>query len=81
MAQGQVDYGVLQDTKLTYGVYRRYSSGFWVPEMAETSAHSSDITFFYRKTEHFAIEELCLQSPNVIRFQLVTGRQRWHIVG
>ena len=39
------------------------------------------VYIFYREAEHFAVEELCLHGLNVIRFQLVTGRWRWHVVG
>ena len=39
------------------------------------------VAAFYSETKPFAIEELRLHSPNVIRFKLVTGRKMWHIVG
>ena len=35
----------------------------------------------YRKAEQSTIEELCPHVPNVIRFQMLTGRRRWHILG
>ena len=38
MAQGRVDCGVFQETKLTKGVYAHESSGFWVMVMEEPSA-------------------------------------------
>ena len=48
---------------------------------AAVSAHCGSVTVFYRKAEHFAIEELHLHDPNVVGFQVVTGKRRWHIVG
>ena len=51
--------------------------------MTETeapSAHHGGVANFYRKAEHFSIEELCLHDPNTTRFQLVTGQWRWYIV-
>ena len=43
--------------------------------------HRGGEEIFYRKAEHFVVEELCLHGPNVVRFQIVMGRQRWHVVG
>ena len=81
MVQWQVDFGVTQDTKLTYGVYARGSSRFWVMATTAPSAHHGGVAVLYRKAEHFSTEELHLHSPKVIRFHLVTGRQRWNIAG
>ena len=49
-------------------------------ETEATSAHRGGVSIFYHKAEHFAIEELHLHGPNIISFQMVTGRQRWHVV-
>ena len=67
--------------KLTNGAYTREASGFRVIETEALSAHCSGISIFYREAEHFSIKYLCLHGPNVINFQLVTGRRRWHVVG
>ena len=45
------------------------------------SDHHGRVVVFYRKVEHFAIEDLHLHGMNVIRFHMVTGRQQWHVVG
>ena len=52
-----------------------------VTAKAALSAHCSSALVFYPKAEHFSIEELHLHGPNVIRFMLVIGRRRWHIMG
>ena len=44
--------------------------------MAAPSAHRGGVAIFYRKAEHFATKELHLHGPNVISFQMVTGRRR-----
>ena len=72
---------MLQETKLIDIFHTRESISFWMTEMATSSAHYGSVAVFYRKGEHFATEELILHGPNVIRFQLVTGRKRWHVVG
>ena len=81
LAQGKVGIGGLQDTKLTGEIYTRESSGFWGTATAVPSAHRDGAAVFYHEAEHFDIEELRLQGTNVISFQLVMGRRRWHIVG
>ena len=53
---------------LIKGVYTQEASGFWVIETEAPSAHRDSVTIFYPEAEHFAIEELLLHSPNVIRF-------------
>ena len=44
-------------------------------------AHRGGVAVFYCKAEHFDVNELCLHGLNVITFQLVAGRQWWHVVG
>ena len=81
MEQGQVDLGVIQETKLINRVYMRESIGFQVTTAAALSAHCGGIAVFYRKAENLANEELCIHGPNVISVHMVTGRRRWHIIG
>ena len=80
MSQVRADYGVLEETKLTKGVYTQESGGFWAMVTKAPIPHRGNIAIFYREAEHFAIKELLLHVPNVISFQLVTGRWRWHVV-
>ena len=81
MELGQVDCGVFQETKNTKIFYTRKASGFWVTATEAQSAHRGGFVIFYPMAEHFAVEELRLHGLNVITFQLVMGRQRWHVVG
>ena len=81
MSQVRVDWGVLQGTKLTKGVYKQEYSGFWVMATEAPSAHRGGVTIFYRKVEHFSIKELRLQGLNVISFNLVTLWIQWHVLG
>ena len=66
LVQGQVDCGMLQETKITDIVYTWASSGFWVTATAALSAHCGGIAVFYREAEHFGVEELRLHGPNVL---------------
>ena len=39
------------------------------------------MALFYRPLEEFAVEEVRDYGPNVISFEVVTGRRRWYIIG
>ena len=80
MAQANIDLGVFQDTKCTNGVYTRVSAGFRVVAMDAPSRHCGGIALFYREGADFAVEEVRPYGPNVISFELVTGRRRWYII-
>ena len=57
------------------------ASGFQVMTIEAPSAQRSRVAIFYRNAEHFAIEDFHFHRPNIISFQLVTGRRRWHVLG
>ena len=81
MAQGWVDCKYFQETNLTKLVHTWEASGFWMMVTEAPSAHGGGVDIFYREAEHSAIEELCLHGPNIIIFQMLRERQRWHVVG
>ena len=81
MAQGQVDCGVLQETKLTDGVYTWGYNGYQVMLTAAPSAHRGGTAILYHEVVKFAIKEIHFHGPNVIISHLVMGRWRWHVVG
>ena len=76
-----MDLGVLQETKLTDGIYTRRSAGYSVVATDTPSRHHGGVAIFYLSTPHFAVEAVEKFGPNVIRFQLVTGARRWYIMG
>ena len=81
MSQANMDLGILQETKLTDGIYTRGSAGYSVVATDAPSRHRGGVAIFYRSTPHFAVEAVEKFGTNVIRFQLVTGARRWYIVG
>ena len=81
MPQANMDLGILQETKLTDGIYTRGSAGYSVVATDAPSRHRGGVTIFYRSEPHFVVEAAEKFRPNVIRFQLVTGARRWYIVG
>ena len=81
MSQANMDLGILQETKLTEGIYTRRSAGYSVIETDAPSRHRGGVALFYRSKPHFVVEAVEKFSPNVLGFQLATGARRWYIVG
>jgi hypothetical protein len=76
-----VDCGILLETKLTKGVYTRWSSGYNVQSTHAPSKWQGGISLFWRTSETYEIEEVELRVQNVLSFQLVSGATRWYIIG
>ena len=81
MKQMGVDCGVILETKLTKGVYTRWSSGYNVRSTHAPSKWQGGISLFWRTSGTYEIEEVEIRGPNVLSFQLVSGAARWHIIG
>ena len=80
-SQAKMDLGILQETKLTDGIYTHWLAGYSVVAKDTPSRHRGGVAIFYRPAPHFAVEAVRKFGPNVIGFQLATGAQRWYIVG
>ena len=81
MSQANMDLGILQETKITNGIYNRGSPGYKVIATDATNQHRSGVALFYRLTPHFVVEAVERCGPNVMVFQVVKEERRWHIVG
>ena len=81
VSQANMDLGILQETKLTEGIYTRGSAGYSVIATDAPSRHRGGVAIFYRPAPHLAVEAARKFGPNVISFQLSTGARRWYIVG
>ncbi len=76
-----VNFGVLLETKLTRGVYTRWSSGYHVQATHAPSAWQGGISFFWRASDLYEVKEVEMRGPNVLSFLLVSGATRYYIVG
>ncbi len=76
-----VDCGVLSETKLTKGVYTRWSSRYSVRSTHVLSKWQGGISLFWRASEMYEVKEVRICGPNVLTFQLVLGATRWYIIG
>ena len=81
MSQANMDLGIFQETKLTYGIHNRGSAGYSVVATDAPSQHRGGVEIFRRPAPHFAVEAVQQFGPNVIGFQLATGARQWYIVG
>ena len=75
-----MDLSILQETKLTDGIYTRRSAGCSVVATDAPSRHRGGVAIFHRPAPHFGLEAVRKYGPNVIGFQLATGAWRWYIV-
>ena len=73
--------GIVQETKLTNGVYTRGLAGYSVVAMNALSQHCSGVTVFYRPSSRYLVEGVKNFGTNDVGFHLATGEQRWYIVG
>ena len=80
MSQANIDMGILQETKLTDGIYTRGSAGYSVVATDAPSRHRGGVAIFYRSAPNVAVEAVQKFGPNVIGFQLETLARRWYIV-
>ena len=81
MSQSNLYMGILQETKLTSGVYICGSAGYNVLATDAPSQHRGGAALFYRPSPLFAVEAIREYGLNVMRFELATGARRWYIIG
>ena len=80
MSQANMDLGILQETKITNGVYTRGSARYKVIATDAPSRHRGGVALFYRLIPRFVVEAVERCGPNVMVWQVVTGEKRWYIV-
>ena len=73
MSQVNMDLGILQETKITNGIYTHGSAGYKVIATDAPSRHRGGVALFYRPTPRFAVEAVEKCGPNVMVWQVVTG--------
>ena len=73
MSQANMDLGILQETKITNGVYTRGSAGYKVIATDAPSRHRGGVALFYRLIPCFVVEAVERCGTNVMVCQVVTG--------
>jgi hypothetical protein len=81
MDQLGVDIGFLLETKLTWGIYIRHSSGYDVLALTAMLSSSGRISLFWRGINSYKVKEMQIWGPNVIYLHLMTGSIQFYVVG
>ena len=81
LEQANVDLAFLTEAKLTGGIHTRRGNGYDVIATNAMSKQRGGVALCYRKSDHFEVEETVKHGPNVMAFQLETGRRRYYVVG
>ena len=55
MSQANMDLGILQETKLTDGIYTGGSAGYSIVATDAPSQHHGGVAIFHRPALHFAV--------------------------
>ena len=80
-----VHVAVLQETKITGPVFvSRSFEGYSILAAAADSDRRGGVALSVRETDYFTVENEKAVGPNIISFELVTGRrqiERWCVVG
>lgn len=78
-----VDIGILTEAKLTKGRHTRYSYGYQVVATQARSASQGGVALVFRDspTQGWQVESIRRYGPNVLSFQLSSGRFRYGVVG
>ena len=77
-----VDFAVLQETKITGGIYTRRTSGYDVVATDAKGTTSGGVALIWREGHDlFEVEEVRVRSANVVSCELVTAAARWFVVG
>jgi hypothetical protein len=81
MDQLGVDIGFLLETKLTGGIFTRYSSSYSVLASTATSVRQGGIALFWRGNNSYEVEETQIWGANVISLQLRMDNAQFFVVG
>ena len=81
MSQANIDLGIIQETKMTGGVYTRGSSGYSVVATDAPIRHHGGVEVFYWPSLQYVVDAIHQFGPNVVGFQLEAGERRCCIIG
>ena len=73
---------VLTETKLTDDRYSRATSGYRVISSTAASPQQGGVALLWEEGhQDFEVEAVTIVSPNLLTFQLVTGEERYFVMG
>ena len=77
MSQANMDLVILQETKLTDGIYTCGSAGYSFVATDALIRHCVGAAIFHRLAPHFAVEAVRKYGSDMIGFQLSMGARQW----
>ena len=77
--QANLDIGILQETKITDGVYTHSSYGYSIIAKDDPSRHCGGVAVLYQESPS-VIKAIQKFGPNVVIFYMVMGGQQWYII-
>ncbi len=82
LAQMGVGIGILNKTKVINNRYAKSLSGYRVLTSKAASPHQGGIGLIWREDHNgFEVEAIRPLTPNLMSFQLITGNERYYIMG
>jgi len=82
LRSANVDIAVLQETKLTRGIYTRQTAGYRIVATDAQSCAQGGVAVCWREeNERFEVEEVRIRHANIITFEIQTGTDRYYAVG
>ena len=81
LRQGNVDVGILQETKLTDRIHERQGEGYYVWATEAERRHRGRILVVWREDTSCKVEGIVNFGPNVESFLLTLGLRGWYVVG
>ena len=83
LRQMGVGCAVLTETKLTDDWYPKFVSGYRVISSKAASPHQGGVALIWKESEDqgFLVEAAHIVSPNILTFQLITGDERFFVIG
>ena len=81
LRQGNVDVGVLQETKLTDSIHVCQVEGYFLWVTKAENRHWGVVAVVWREDARWQVEGIFNFGPNVESFLLTLGSQRWYVVG
>ena len=82
LAKMGVGCAILSEMKITDDRYARMTSGYKVLSTKAPSKHKGGIALLWQPDhEGFEVEAARVVTPNLITFQLVTGDERYYVMG
>ena len=80
-SQMNMDFGILTETKFTNEAYPRSYHGYHIRATEASNVQGGVVVFWREQLAVFSVESVKLIGPNILSFELVSGRRRWRFIG